>query len=208
MVDPIVAEIRAAIAPKPDSPVRAWELHLSPVAFRELLIFIRDTDPAMYDRHVAQTERATFDGVPVFCAGAQGERIRVMWGVRILNVDYDTMPAGPELDRLVAEMVMGWKLRPDGMAYHGGATGWRVPHPGAVPPAQFSPSTNIANAWEVVERMAPRLRIQKGGHTPYYAIHRTELGYVAGYWTAVPFLTSPADTAPLAICRAALKAVR
>lgn len=59
----------------------------------------------------------------------------------------DSLPAGPELDRLVAEKVMGfgdddyippgrWHVRPNGV------DDW------------FKPSTNIAHAWEVVEKMS------------------------------------------------------
>lgn len=63
------------------------------------------------------------------------------------------LPAGPELDALMAEKVMGWKRGslapqiwyerdPEG-AYrlHRHSDGWK-------------PSTEIANAWEVVERMS------------------------------------------------------
>lgn len=126
------------------------------------------------------------------------------------------LPAGPELDRLIAEKVMGWTWHDDESLRLGGL--WvNESGVGAEPPSvsdqeympsTWQPSTSIAHAWEVVERMEPQLRIQPGGHTPYYAIMRSQGGYVAGYWTDINWMTSPADTAPLAICRAALQALR
>lgn len=93
---------------------------------------------------------------------------------------YETMPAGPELDRLVAERVMGW----------GPCTG--------VDLEQWHPSTDIAHAWEVVERV-------RGGIG--FSIQRCEmLGWLCWFRSASDNVAR-ADTAPLAICRAALLAL-
>jgi hypothetical protein len=119
-------------------------------------------------------------------------------------MNIDEMKAGPEMDRLVAEKVMGWAIGSDGCSVeerHGRL--WR----GEAWEDDcyiWRPSTNIAHAWEVVE-------------------------HLRGWWTAVELksideccacliednsgdvneryvATAEADTAPLAICRAALKA--
>ena len=60
------------------------------------------------------------------------------------------MKPGPELDALVAERVMGWEARQ-------GVLGCEVP-PRGVPLGMggwptWSPSTDIAAAWEVVEKL-------------------------------------------------------
>ncbi len=86
--------------------------------------------------------------------------------------DYSTLPPGPELDALVAEKVMGWTKQEDGawtsprslalsnypwQNYEAiwDATRWPYgddDHPEEV----WSPSTNIAHAFEVVDEMARR----------------------------------------------------
>lgn len=114
----------------------------------------------------------------------------------------DKMAAGPELDRLVAERVMGVRVRKQS-----GRNRYELVIPGGVnqvdfvdPEAPWSAcppySTSIAHAWEVVERMAPR-EMRMG---------RTEAGRYYVNFDHQP-MNAVADTAPLAICRAALKAV-
>lgn len=79
--------------------------------------------------------------------------------------EIDELQAGPELDALIAERVMGWvKVEWDGVYY------WRDPaiddsHTGRVADSRssvgdlledlkpWSPSTDIAAAWEVVEKL-------------------------------------------------------
>jgi hypothetical protein len=129
-------------------------------------------------------------------------------------LDIDKLEAGRELDALVAEKLMGWPLRPyndpddvrpcfnllDGQRgllvwEQKGKSGW-----------WFSPSTNIAAAWEVLGRLT----------------WQWEMGYDPGGWGEVKvfvwdesegeFATVGATfnhpgEAPLAICLAALKAV-
>ena len=110
-----------------------------------------------------------------------------------------SLPAGPGLDRLVAEKVMGfvsedyvppgrWHCRPDGREE------W------------FQPSTNIAHAWEVVERLDAQ-------GWDVVVINCTGCHGEAGRWAADIVndehgaIGVHADTAPLAICLAALAAV-
>lgn len=105
------------------------------------------------------------------------------------------MPAGMEMNALVAEKVMGWHEH-NGMWLDLDNRIWANP-PG------WSPSTNIATAWEVVQK-----------HPYYFALYRTNetdwrlalFGTV--HWEcrfyAPEKFDAKADTAPLAICRAAL----
>ncbi len=96
--------------------------------------------------------------------------------------------AGPELDRLIAEKVMGW----DGAS----PPGWRA----------ASYSTQLSVAWLVVEAMREKgwsveLDVYSDGAVLdqgcYWAEFRIEM---QGARTTAP-------TMPLAICRAALKAL-
>lgn len=119
------------------------------------------------------------------------------------------LEAGPELDALVAEKVMGWK-------WERNATG-TVSH---LMPPHYVPklgdelfphpkfSTDIAAAWEVVEKLSQHFHLKLNSPfvtgQPWFAGF-TESG-VTG-WNGVPDFTAKGDTAPLAICRAALKAV-
>jgi len=109
--------------------------------------------------------------------------------------------AGRELDRAIAEKVMGRKVT------------WDAPDvllPG--PPDNDAPnySTSIDAAWEVVEK----LRNWPGGH---WWLHLWQVAGVREEWRASftfggmaavhPKLEATANTAPLAICLAALKAM-
>lgn len=96
------------------------------------------------------------------------------------------MQAGA-LDRLVAGKLFGWAIVP--------ATGERADGRGRGTDT-FRPSQDIADAWEVVEHMAPReLRLGRMESGRYYA----NFGHQP--------INATADTAPLAICLAALSAV-
>ena len=94
-----------------------------------------------------------------------------------------TLQAGHELDALVAEKVMGWA-------------------PGERGTPAFS--TSIAAAWEVVEKMrADKLSVTLTGYWE---------GSTGKWWVNVldnveTVATVRTDTAPHAICLAALKAV-
>ena len=88
--------------------------------------------------------------------------------------DIDTMEAGAEMDAMVQKLVMGWKLHN----------------------IQWHPSSFIADAWEVVEKMRAM---------GWHAVLRGD----SDLWTAIfddgrrP-LEAVANSAPLAVCRAAL----
>jgi hypothetical protein len=121
------------------------------------------------------------------------------------------MPAGRELDALVAEKVMGWTLC-DRVAMGWGdgppvfATG-EDPYDDTARPSRqdWRPSEDIAAAWEVVENWRNRCN---GEGVVLLSWHSEEWVCELGIWGVESgFRHAPADTAPLAICRAALLAV-
>ncbi len=58
---------------------------------------------------------------------------------------YDDMPAGPELDQLVAEKIMGWEIASTKASYrHASPDGGRDT---IIMAHEFCPSGNIAHAW-------------------------------------------------------------
>jgi hypothetical protein len=126
------------------------------------------------------------------------------------------LPAGRELDALVAEKVMGWKYRqssPDPKKHfcreYGNDAGWWLKPsmtPGAKhwacatcsPPPAYS--TDIAAAWEVTEKLAEDFMLV---YAVAHAGWRARFEHAEGWWKGEAY----ADTAPLAICRAALAAL-
>lgn len=113
---------------------------------------------------------------------------------------YDELDAGPEMDRLCVEKVMGWqKEKWDRNGNRSSGVLWSTEE-GARHPAAFCPSTNIAHAWEVVERMRQRslfanvMQRQEVAHCTFEDYDGLEVSR----WKA--------KTAPLAICKAAIKA--
>lgn len=106
------------------------------------------------------------------------------------------LPSGRELDALVAEKVMGWTNILDRMGVPPNHGPWshRVP----------SYSTDLGAAWTVVEKLIAT------GHIIELSNRRSGTWKI-GTWQFQTFgklsVGADADTAPLAICRAALKAV-
>jgi hypothetical protein len=120
------------------------------------------------------------------------------------------MKPGRELDALVAEKVMGWEPWPSQI----GSDRWKGPDgeprytwiearafAGLM---EWRPSTSISNAWEVVEKLLTQL-----GQQDFHIEHLEGMGWSVATchedtgWKG--WIT--ADTAPHAICLAALKAV-
>ena len=119
-------------------------------------------------------------------------------------MNYDEMEAGTEMDRLIAEKVMGWQM---GLGPATVTKWWR--RPGAEPPKQFArpvtawvPSSDIANAWEVVAHLRNSHWIDIQDMRAHYDVTIRRSVDERNPSCAV------GDTAPLAICRAALKAVQ
>ena len=114
------------------------------------------------------------------------------------------MEAGPELDALVAEKVMGWQLT---SAYQLGPAWARdipwgelvLKNAVAYYAHEWGPSTDIAPAWKVVEKMHKEYGIDVNGLASGGFV--CTIYGVDGHWRTYD------ETAPLAICRAALLAV-
>jgi Phage ABA sandwich domain len=110
------------------------------------------------------------------------------------NEDIDRMQAGPELVRLIAEKVMGWHGAVEETFWPSIEWVWRDARGYKVHgPTDFS--TNIAAAWRVVEKMRLSLIPTLGGDFQCDTRADTKIPYVEAH-----------GPAPLAICRAALKA--
>lgn len=116
------------------------------------------------------------------------------------------LEAGPELDTLVAEKVMGWKSCHDHMGNEQWDTGLHIRNIPENPtmkvfrygPSPWSPSTDIASAWEVVEKLK-----QEHG----YSVSVNCAGVVAPWGCEINNKFVWESTVPLAICCAALAAV-
>jgi len=119
------------------------------------------------------------------------------------------LEAGRELDALVAKKVMGWHLvrwadeTDGGRVWKGDAGEYRAPYSvDPNPKWRWSPSTDIAAAWEVVDAL-----MDNGIGLPQI-FHDGQL-WVASVSDCTRKKSNMASalTAPLAICRAALLAV-
>ena len=131
------------------------------------------------------------------------------------NEEIDKMEAGPEMDARMAE-IMGWHVvhchnfditkldiipyKPHLVRWHNGSCslyrpldnechGWSMDE-------QWSPSTNIAAAWEVVEEFDYNEMCGPSGDEWTYYLEKDSGEYGE----------ARTNTVPLAICRAALKA--
>lgn len=109
-----------------------------------------------------------------------------------------SMPAGPEMDALVAEKVMGFEL----VIYQSREWWDEVGEPTMRHREQFRPSTDIAAAWEVLEKLAARMPAA----LQTWTIEETRR--FACQFIPVPLrmfgAAAEAGSAPSAICRAAL----
>lgn len=142
-------------------------------------------------------------------------------------MNIDEMPAGSILDALVAERVMGWKNDPQGgwLCYSDKEerwvwTGWLSSDPhfekdldtgheyqspfDIIGTKRFSPSTDIVATWVVVERFhqgdsGEGYNVQLDGHGGGFTFH---------IFKDATCYNGDALYAPLAICRAALKAMQ
>jgi hypothetical protein len=112
--------------------------------------------------------------------------------------------AGPDLDRLIAERVMGWRWGQQGagdyMGWDGAPAGSRAK--GSYHHQSFRPSSDMADAWLVLERFTSRDPLWEWDLS-FAATHGWFTCWINNGGTSVE---ATADTAPLAICRAALVA--
>lgn len=111
------------------------------------------------------------------------------------------MRAGRDLDALVAEKVMGTDV---------GDIFYDATHQ-EIMPSVPSYSTDMAAAWQVVEHLLAKgrpLALQAPGSYDMNEEYHQFTRWMAGFSGGVGFTEEvEADTAPLAICLAALKAV-
>jgi hypothetical protein len=118
------------------------------------------------------------------------------------------MQTGRELDALVAEKVMGW-WQGNGWWRNSDGAGikiveWRYPDQ-LEADLRWEPSAKICDAWEVVEKLRADKEADFDLYAPAWAGTANMMG---GNWKAmIDGYAGVADTAPLAICLAALGAV-
>lgn len=151
-----------------------------------------------------------------------------MWGGGMTTT---TLQAGRELDALVAEKVMGWQIttpidnscdhsvgrRRDGTSAR---RNWGVPPHKADEKEEWKRedvipnySTSIAAAWEVITRLWERRNEFHLSFVDGFKVDYDGREWTAGFWEVDYdagdswFKEATANTAPLAICLAALKAV-
>lgn len=122
-------------------------------------------------------------------------------------MDIDDMPAGCEMDARVAEKVMGWT--------HNGMW-WSLPGETVETSRVGQPpeySTDIAAAWDVAEKLK-----HMTAEDEWFEMGFNRKGDLKGLWWVsftfhveyegdAPRTTASGNTAPLAICRLALKVV-
>lgn len=120
-----------------------------------------------------------------------------------ITAKYEEMEVNMEilrdLDSFVAEYVMGWK--------DGEHPRRKILNDGDfAPSSQFSPSTNIEHAWEVVEKMKD-LPYGPGDSNPIFELRIWWSSGTQKWSCRTWFYEASAETAPMAICLVALKAV-
>ena len=130
-------------------------------------------------------------------------------------MDVEKLDADKQTDALVAEMVMGWRseiVAGDTVIWHSPRVNGVMAHGGIdfIPPY----STDIAAAWSVVEHIKAKGNHERGLIDPCVKVgigdsyfceifDLSAMGYVDT--PLFDYVIAEADTAPLAICRAALK---
>lgn len=117
------------------------------------------------------------------------------------NLKFDELQAGRDLDRIISEVVMGWKIGQEngtsntlwlneageyalGMLWFSYCSNWM-------------PSTDIVAAWRVTQFFE--------GYD--WKLESTGSGFIFTIYKDATHYTGESDSAPLAICRSALKAV-
>lgn len=106
-----------------------------------------------------------------------------------------------DLDKQIAEKVMGWiSLPPSPYWYTADGKPWLGENLGYLSFQQWQPSSSIEDAWHVVEK----LRTDDDLATQFW-IEPREDGYMVKIDTEEAWQTIVADTAPMAICLAALR---
>lgn len=121
----------------------------------------------------------------------------------VLDTVGEAMTVGRELDAMIAEKVMGWTNDDYGWLDDNGLIrGWAIAE-GEPPLPNFS--TQIAAAWLVIEKMK-HFTLRRKGES--WTVEYRDCGNPMDHFVVDDCCASvTADTAPLAICLAAIKAV-
>ena len=132
-------------------------------------------------------------------------------------MDVDKLEAGWETDALVAEKVMGWKhithfnqspIADGWIGFWDGEWPQWVKRPDE--DNVWQPSTDITAAWEVVEKLEYNWSLGRdvGQCSDDYETSGDKLYRFVYSAPGMPMQGISANTAPLAICRAVLKAIQ
>ena len=127
------------------------------------------------------------------------------------------MKAGRELDALIAEKVMGWSSQADGLYWDAGNHRTRLVLGSIIAKKRdemglenahgfvFAPSTNIADAWEVVRKMG--MVLIENSWEAFGQADEWNVQFVGHDKEGEPhWVSESAETVEIAICLAALKA--
>ena len=127
-------------------------------------------------------------------------------------MDIDKMEAGKEMDALVAERVMGWKVDKESYSTWVAITDTYLFFPlvGMTKGSwgNWTPSTDISAVWQVVEKMSETWEFSLNYQDNKYKFLLWKPEWVtSNLYQARECKEGVSNTVPLAICRAALKAV-
>lgn len=109
-----------------------------------------------------------------------------------------------EIDRLIAEKVMGWEVKEiPSKKFLDAYVLYKRPNQSNINDHQWNPSTYIQDAWQIVEKFDFASVDRITGYGEFYNV-TLSVAEEDGTYSEVE---AKADTAPMAICLAALKAV-
>lgn len=124
--------------------------------------------------------------------------------------EIEQLPAGRELDALIAEALMGWSQKDDSNGFQVYTPDrclgwWRADQP-KLGDRQPCFSTDIAAAWQVVEKINKTHYLNTAQYWIEGGSNGGVLGFIVAFRQYKTYKGEPAkaDTMPLAICRAAL----
>ncbi|MBS4171913.1 hypothetical protein [Bacillus sp. FJAT-49736] len=104
-----------------------------------------------------------------------------------------------EIDKLVAEKVMGYRFDSTKSTYFK-----NIGHGWENPVFDFHPSEDIASAWLIIEELYKRKQIRMFVSNNFHPLWEARCKKDTGDWIGHGF---DEETAPLAICKAALNVV-
>lgn len=118
------------------------------------------------------------------------------------KMDIDKLEAGKELDGLIASRIFGWIYNAPGIK----GIGWSTPQ-GKMYGQCPRYSVDISAAWEVVEKISGTLGQNRSSIMDAHW-NDAHGNFHFEFWGERKIYNGQGETLPLAICRAALKAVQ